>query len=566
MYTSFFGLTEKPFAITPDPRYLYMSERHAEALAHLMYGISEAGGFVQLTGEVGTGKTTIVRSLLGQIPQNADIALILNPRLTPAEFLLTICEELHVAVPEFGRNSTKELFDALGRQLLQAHSRGRRVVVIADEAQNLSFEVLEQVRLLTNLETPTQKLLQIILIGQPELRDVLRRVELRQLAQRITGRYHLRPLSGSETASYVRHRLRVAGATAELFTPGAMREVHRLTHGIPRVINVICDRCLLGAYTQDTQRITGAIVRRAAREVYGRPVMPLWTRWVAGGVIAAGVCLFALGAWQLGGAGALRWLHSTVNSNAQGVTAAAATAGQQTKLPAVARAGTPETADGVGALPATFAQLIKPMNGAPADGGTASSYMGLFKLWNAEYQNAEGGEACVQASDQGLDCVTQRGSWAQLRALNRPAILMLTDDAGAAHQLVVTRLGDDQATVLYGGRQYQLTVADISRYWFGDFLVLWRPQVAGAKPLSVGMQGDAVRWLRQSLEHVKGVKPSAADADIFDDSLVRLVEDFQRDHRLAVDGIAGKQTQMVLDSALASPDTPLLSAPQVQGG
>src|SRR5687768_3901766 len=179
MYTSFFGLNEKPFAITPDPRYLFLSERHAEALAHLMYGINEAGGFIQLTGEVGTGKTTVVRSLLGQIPQNTDIALILNPRLTPAEFLLTICEELQVPVSlaDHNRNGTKELVDALSRHLLKAHARGRRVVVIADEAQNLSFELLEQVRLLTNLETPTQKLLQIILIGQPELREVLQRVE-----------------------------------------------------------------------------------------------------------------------------------------------------------------------------------------------------------------------------------------------------------------------------------------------------------------------------------------------------------------------------------------------------
>ena len=228
MYTSFFGLNEKPFAITPDPRYLYLSERHTEALAHLAYGISEAGGFIQLTGEVGTGKTTVLRSLLQQLPPHCDVALILNPRVTPAEFLLAICDELHVQVPDGAAGSVKALVDLLTHFLLDAHGRSRRIVLMVDEAQNLDADVLEQVRLLTNLETATQKLLQIILIGQPELREVLARPELRQLAQRITGRYHLEALKKDETIAYVRHRVRVAGATRDLFTAGAQRELHRL--------------------------------------------------------------------------------------------------------------------------------------------------------------------------------------------------------------------------------------------------------------------------------------------------------------------------------------------------
>ncbi len=263
-----------------------MSERHAEALAHLLYGINEAGGFIQLTGEVGTGKTTIVRTLLSRVPHHADVALILNPRITPVEFLLTICEELGLGLDEADRDSVKQMVDALNRRLLSAHAEGRRIIVIVDEAQNLSAEVLEQVRLLTNLETATQKLLQIILIGQPELRELLDRTELRQLAQRITGRYHLKPLSREETQQYVRHRLRVAGASGEIFTPAALREVHRVSSGIPRVINVCCDRALLGAYTQETRKVTPALVRRAAGEVYGRRFAPLWLGWVAGAIIA----------------------------------------------------------------------------------------------------------------------------------------------------------------------------------------------------------------------------------------------------------------------------------------
>src|SRR5690606_32884637 len=210
MYLSFYGLAEKPFSITPDPRYLYLGGRHAEALAHLLYGVTEAGGFIQLTGEVGTGKTTMIRSLLARRPENAEIALIVNPVMDAREFMQTVCEELGIALPPDAAGSMKVQVDLLNRHLLAAHAAGRRVVLVVDEAQNLSRELLEQIRLLTNLETETQKLLQIILIGQPELRQMLSREDLRQLAQRITGRYHLDPLSRAETAAYVRHRLRIA--------------------------------------------------------------------------------------------------------------------------------------------------------------------------------------------------------------------------------------------------------------------------------------------------------------------------------------------------------------------
>jgi len=249
MYTSFFGLNEKPFSITPDPRYLFMSARHGEALAHLVYGVTESGGFIQLTGEVGTGKTMLVRTLLlNRMPANANVAVVLNPQLSAREFLVSICEELGVAVPE-DRSSIKALIDTLNRHLLETHADGRRTILVVDEAQNLAPDVLEEVRLLTNLETAKQKLLQIILVGQEELRDLLERNDLRQLAQRITGRYHLEPLSRDETADYIEHRLKVAGALGEVFDAGAKREVFRQSQGVPRLINVICDRALLGAYS-----------------------------------------------------------------------------------------------------------------------------------------------------------------------------------------------------------------------------------------------------------------------------------------------------------------------------
>jgi general secretion pathway protein A len=556
MYTSFFGLQEKPFAITPDPRYLYLSERHAEALAHLMYGINEAGGFIQLTGEVGTGKTTVIRSLLEQLPGHADVALILNPRVTPAEFLLTICEELHVTVPEAGRGSTKTLMDLLGRHLLDTHARGRRVVLIVDEAQNLSADTLEQVRLLTNLETATTKLLQIILIGQPELRALLDQPDLRQLAQRITGRYHLDPLSAEETAGYVKHRMRVAGATAEVFTPSALREIHRLSGGIPRVINVICDRALLGAFTQEDHRAGGTLVRQAASEVYGRPVPAPWLKWTTAAAVAAAVALVGVAAWMYAG--------SRSETRAEAATAKPGTASADPAVPpavaaaapAAARpaAGDPEASDPVADVPLDQL-LVRHGN----DTTTEAALGKLFALWGALYDPAKG-RGCDQATRQGLECLFQKGSWAQLRALNRPAVLTLTDDLGRNHQVVLTGLDDEHARIDLGGEQREVSISAVSRYWFGDFLLLWRPPLAVVKALAPGMRGDDVRWLRDGLRAAQGLPAAPPGNDVYDDELVQLVQEFQRQHRLAVDGIAGVQTQIALDTALNATGSPTIVA------
>jgi general secretion pathway protein A len=545
MYTSFFGLQEKPFAITPDPRYLYLSGRHAEALAHLLYGINEAGGFIQLTGEVGTGKTTIIRSLLEQLPGHADVALILNPRVTPAEFLLTICEELHIPVPEPGRGSTKTLMDLLGRHLLDTHARGRRVVLIVDEAQNLSTETLEQVRLLTNLETATAKLLQIILIGQPELRDLLDRAELRQLAQRITGRYHLDPLTTDESAGYVRHRMRIAGATAEVFTPSALREIQRLSHGVPRVINVVCDRALLGAFTREEHRAGAALVRQAASEVYGRPIPAPWLKWATAGATVVAVTLVAVGVVSL-------WAAKR-NAPAP-VAAGAPTATLPVAVPTVA---TPSASSA--ATPATAAEPVKLEDLLAQHAGdttTEAALAQLFTLWGVAYDPAKG-RGCEQAGGQGLECLFQKGSWAQIRTLNRPAILTLTDDAGRTHQVVLSGLTDETATFQLGGQARAVPIAQASRYWFGDFLLLWRPPMAVPKSLGPGMRGQDVIWLRDGLRAAQGL-PAAQGSDAYDADLTRLVQDFQRQHRLVVDGVAGVQTQIVLDTVIRATGSPTI--------
>ncbi len=556
MYTRFFGLSEKPFAITPDPRYLYLSERHAEALAHLLYGINESGGFIQLTGEVGTGKTTVVRTLLSRVPHHADVAVILNPRVTPVEFLLTICEELGIDIAEGDRDSVKQMVDALNRRLLSAHAEGRRIIVIVDEAQNLSPEVLEQVRLLTNLETPTQKLLQIILIGQPELRELLDRTELRQLAQRITGRYHLEPLSREETQGYIRHRLRVAGAAEEIFAPSALAEVHRLSGGIPRIINVNCDRALLGAYTQETRKVSAALVRRAAGEVYGRRFVPRWLGWLAAGVAAAGIAGAAIAGWHL-------WPRQMISLRATDNPARPATQRAATPAGAPSAAMTAAIAAAASTPPAVRAAAVPPavplnalLAANSANTTDAAAFRRLLSLWGTAM--ADDKDPCGQAAKAGLSCLEQRGSWAQVRALNRPAILTLNDDQGQRHRVVLSGLDDGFATLDLGEHNQRVSVDEVSRDWFGEFTVVWKPKTSHTRPLSLGMKGDEVRWLRRSLNALRGGASDPEHADIYDQELAIAVQNFQREHRLNVDGIAGVQTQVVLDTALAEPGSPLL--------
>jgi general secretion pathway protein A len=570
MYTSFFGLTEKPFAITPDPRYLYLSERHAEALAHLLYGINESGGFIQLTGEVGTGKTTVVRTLLSRVPHHADVAVILNPRVTPVEFLLTICEELGLEIAEADRDSVKQMVDALNRRLLQAHAEGRRIIVLVDEAQNLSFEVLEQVRLLTNLETPTQKLLQIILIGQPELRELLDRTDLRQLAQRITGRYHLKPLSREETKGYVRHRLRVAGAADEIFTPSALGEVHRLSSGIPRVINVACDRALLGAYTQETRKISAALVRRAAGEVYGRRFAPTWLSWLVGTVTVVVLIATGLVGWltwhtQISAYFAAHKIPAPVAAPARRPAPTAAIAPTVQTSTAVPPASvTPRVPGGAQSAAPPLASINELLAANSVNTTDTAAFRRLLSLWGTAM--AEDKDPCGQARKAGLACLDQRGSWAQVRALNRPAILTLSDDQGQRHRVVLSGLDDRYATLDLGEHNQRVSLDELSRDWFGDFTVIWKPKTLRTRLLSLGMQGDEVRWLRRSLNALRGGASDPEHADVYDEELAIAVQNFQREHRLNVDGIAGLQTQVVLDTALAEPGSPQLLSNAARGG
>ena len=539
MYCQHFAIAEPPFSITPDPRYLYLGRRHAEALAHLVYGVSEAGGFIQLTGEVGTGKTTTVRSLLARAPQGVQIALILNPRLTPPELLQGVCEELGVAVPR--EAGMKAMVDALNAHLLAQHAAGRRVVLIVDEAQNLPAETLEQLRLLTNLETESQKLLQIILIGQPELREMLARTELRQLAQRITARYHLEPLEAEDTEAYVRHRLRVAGAARELFTPRALTELHRLSGGVPRLINVLSDRSLLAAYAGERSQVDAALVRHAAGEVFGRSVAP---RWLAPVLAVAGLAVLLAG-------GALAWHeHELAQERARVLAARVAAESAATAAQAAARS--------VQIAQPTLAQQL-----TGADTSADAAFGQLFALWGAKYAPGTS-DACTAARGQGLACVTMHSSIARLRELGRPAILMLGGESGGTRQVVLTALGDERVQLRAGAKQVEGKVADLANAWFGECVLLWRTGANSPAELRVGMRSPLVPRLRKALAQWQAQQLRVAEAEpttsvTYDEALKAQVQDFQRAHHLDDDGVAGTETQLMLDAVLAAPDSPRLA-------
>ncbi len=552
MYTSFFGLNEKPFSITPDPRYLYMSERHAEALAHLIYGVKESGGFIQLTGEVGTGKTTLVRSLLQQLPDFADVAVVLNSQLSRVEFLSSICEELHLELPE-QRNSIKALTDALNVYLLRNHSQGRRTILIVDEAQNLRVEVLEQVRLLTNLETAKQKLLQIILIGQPELRELLGRNDMRQLAQRITGRYHLEPLSRDETTAYIEHRLKVAGAIGPIFSGPAKRELYRLSGGVPRMINVIADRALLGAYTIEEREVTPELVRAAVAEVFDRPPVGFgwWQRpWWAHPSALAGLGLTGLLIVLASGFAGVQWLRASQDA---APAPAAASAGA---VPAQPPAAAAQLA--VADSPAPLVPLAPLLKSNAGRTGTDTAFSTLFKLWSVDLKS-DTKRPCVQAEERGLHCLYQRGTLDQVRTLGRPVILTLRDGNSNPHQVVLAGLGPRSAAIDIGGTSYRVANSELEQLWFGEYLLLWRPGTSGVKSFLPGMRDPDVRWLRESLAKIQGKPVEPMDSDLFDENLAARVRDYQRDRRLPVDGMAGHATQVAISSDLGGGDMPRLA-------
>jgi general secretion pathway protein A len=520
MYNSYFNLDENPFSIAPDPRFLYMSEQHREALAHLMFALKSEGGFVLLTGEVGTGKTTVCRCLLEQLPGDLNVAFVLNPKLTAGELLATVCDELDVDYPS-GTTSIKVLVDAINRYLLDAHAVGRRTVLIIDEAQNLSTEVLEQIRLLTNLETNQKKLLQIVMLGQPELRDLLNRPELRQLSQRITARYHLGPLNRQEVTAYIDHRLGVAGYRKKLFSEQVVGLIYRLTGGVPRLINVLCDRALLGTYVQGLDKVTTITVKNAAREVLGEGTacLPLYRqrRFLLGTALVLGIAT--------GVTLALAWQLLTAPKQV------AAPAPNPTKV----SAATPPVA---AVLPQAAAANQNP------DVSRDQAYAELFRRWNLTYRSGE--DPCAQAGRQGLACLSRKGNLGSLLSLDRPAVLELPDEQGRPMSGLL--LGTTATGVLLriDGRDTALTTAQLEKRWNGAATLLWRPPAGEKQLIKPDSQGPAGEWLAARIAQLTGKSLAGAE-------LAQAVQEYQRHEGLLADGIAGPETIIHLDTSTGQP-------------
>ncbi len=546
MYLDFFALHERPFSITPDPRYLFMSERHAEALAHLIYGVTESDGFIVLTGEVGTGKTTLVRSLLQKMPAEADVALVLNPQLTAAEFLTAINKELGIALPE-DTGSCRALTEDLNQYLLDAHSRGRRTIAVVDEAQNLSAEVLEQIRLLTNLETTRHKLLQIVLIGQPELRELLARTDLRQLAQRVTARYHLLPLNMNEASQYLDHRLAVAGAVQPILTPKAKHRIHQLAGGIPRLMNLIADRALLGAWSREQRSVDKRLVNAAAGEVFGGKSNEEQrrNRWPQLALALTCMLLVALSAVAYFASRA----PTTSNTTTALVTKPLPTVEQSQPV------SEPPVAEPLAQpLPSLSDWLAQHRDRT----GNVDAFATLFAAWGLSLDR-EIPSACEQAREFGLRCAADRSALSGLLLLDRPAIMTLIDENAEAHQIVLSGYRDGEMLLQVPDGEVRVPRGELEPLWFGEYLLLWKPPNDRVQNFVPGMRDPGIVWLRQSLTAIMGRDIQPADSTLYDDTLETQVRDYQRSRRLTVDGLVGQQTQMMINTDLGLASIPRLS-------
>jgi len=551
MYHDFFGLKEPAFSIAVNPRYLFMSDQHREALAHLLYGIQN-GGFVMLTGEVGTGKTTIIRCLLEQLPPNTDMAIILNPMGSAPELLSTICDELGVGyiVDEL---TVKNLTDALNQFLLDNHRKGRKTVLLIDEAQLLKVPVLEQIRLLTNLETTTQKLLQIMLVGQPELKKLLARPALRQLSQRITARFHLEALSLPETKAYIAHRLKIAGLPEHQrpFSDAMVKKIHAFSGGVPRLINVISERLLLGAYAQNHHHIDKHIFAAAVKEVAGTTTLEeeklatTRTSWHALFVVALIGIMVAV--WflvpdeaPLPVAPAVAQVASSESSSsvAQSSSARQLASGSLSELRSQPKSPPP--------VPAVVAMATRDLVGAQL---ALFSYVGISA---GDTKNP-----CLVVKDADYVCEKARiNSWDELKDINRPGLITLATPDKKWVYAVMIGLSENHALLLDNGVQKIVLWNEIANLWNGDFLYVWSRPQGFENSLQMGDKSDLVTWVAEQFASIDQ-QPAPLTRQFFTERLQKRVELFQSTHNILPDGVINAQTLRRLNEVLGV-DKPLV--------
>ena len=570
MYNDHFGLKELPFSIAPDPRFLYMSEQHKEALAHLVYGLNSEGGCILFTGEVGAGKTTICRCLIDQIPEDSKVALVLNPKVSAIELLATICDEFRI---DYSANdsSVKTLVDAINRFLLDEYANGRKTVVILEEAQNLEASVLEQLRLLTNLETNHRKLMQIVMLGQPELLDILDRDDMRQLSQRVTARFHLNPLGFDEVDAYITHRLSIAGTHKPLFNKKAVRRVYQLSHGVPRLINVICDRSLLGAYVQNRNSVDKQIVEKAASEVFGthknrKRKFAFIEMILSGGAMILASASLAIVYFTTAGTGPIvpAQVDPTIIATTDVINNFPVhdpgTRAIANPTPTESDNTGDQVVDTVAGTTTENVTRVIAVNDLVNNPGTHSrtlAYRALFDLWGIKYSSNKNGQACKFAISKNLRCLHKQGNMNSLIKLNRPAILTLYNEQGEKVSATLASIDNKHATLIVNGIGETVLLDELDNHWYGKYTLMWQLPPYYEKDLRPGDSGEVVQWLDQQLAKIKGANASNRITLTYKDPLVSTIKSFQHQRGLIPDGVAGPFTFIQINTEIYG-DIPLL--------
>ncbi|MFM2594040.1 AAA family ATPase [Vibrio harveyi] len=541
MYKDFFGFVELPFSIVPNSRYLYLSQRHKEAITHLQAGLGDGGGFAMLTGEVGTGKTTVAKAMLANLDENTKAGLILNPTFSSRDLLEAICDEFKVSYPE--EASLKQLNQAIHDYLLRNHKMGWTTLLVIDEAQHLAADVLEQLRLLTNLETDTRKLLKVLLVGQPELQRLLQTTQLRQLAQRITGRYHLLPLDEKETADYITFRLHTAGGDKQLFDRSSTKLIAKYSHGIPRLINLICDKSLNLSYHKGNVVVDKQTVHQACEEVMqfqaeiyqqDQPVRRSF-EWPTWGSAAIGV-FAAIGiGWAV-----MQKMPSQVSTSIQSNPIQVA---QTTSQPVTAEMNEQLTSEQRNML------LEQTQSNLAVNE--------LYKLWG--YRASVRDNLCLSEPQSTMRCERKMATWPLLVQQNRPVILELNYQGQVGYVLLYA-IGNDKVEVLNGSQRLRLPVSWLKPLWQGNIIELWQAPLR--ETLRLDMEGPAIEVLDTLLAQAVNEQPLGTD--IFDAALKERVELFQRWQSIGVDGIAGQRTLERLQQSVQT-DAPALKQIKEEG-
>ncbi|WP_318481861.1 ExeA family protein [Photobacterium leiognathi] len=547
MYQDFFGITEAPFSIVPSARFLYLSERHREALTHMLSGLTDGGGFGLLTGEVGTGKTTVLRAMISRLPHQTQVAVILNPALSAHDLLAAICDELGLSYESDA--SFKQLTDIIYRHLMANHAEGRQTLLLVDEAQHLMPDVLEQLRLLTNLETDSRKLLKVVLIGQPELQQLLQQERLRQLAQRITLRYHLLPLTETEVSEYIHYRLTAVDCLYPVFDVSSIKYIAKQTQGIPRLINLVCDKSMQLACQAGTHQVSKPMAVQACEDILSWQVpatasssraggsqrhSSLWLPW---GVAVAVCSALAVGAWHY-------WPLP--------VAPKAAPIEPNQSLYAVANLSAIETPPSLSTTPvestkeATLSRLAKAIDGSRKE---RTAMQNLYRLWG--FDTALNQATCATSSRISLACFDGKTTLAKLGLINRPVVVTLEDGAKKPFYAVVYAITDDRIELLLGKDRISVSPKWFEARWNGQFSLLWRPPLGDKTSIRFGQNGPRVAWLDQQLNDFLG--ENSPRKGYFDQSVLDKLRRFQRSQDLTADGIAGPMTLMVLDSAMNLP-------------